>query len=207
MPAGQRYASAAVGEKISYGLIRLDPNLVDRLIKARDIAPRQGVFDPFMLHGVQRLMDVADRQDDVSALMAGALSHTLSLHLIRTYGFTSSPVQFPSSILEKWQVRMIREYIHDNLSETLTLEVLSGVLKLPPHRFLEGFRQAFCTSPAQYVINERLRRAQNLLTSTRLSITEIAVDTGFASHSHLCSRFSNRYGCTPGEFRKSVKAM
>jgi transcriptional regulator GlxA family with amidase domain len=50
--------------------------------------------------------------------------------------------------------------------------------------------------------NLRLEKAQNLLTQSPLSITEIALATGFCSSAHFAKTFRNRYGKPPSDFRK-----
>lgn len=203
VPAGQRYASAARGEQVTYGVIRLDPKLVDRLSIPQDIAARQGVFDPFALHVSKRLMEAIGDEDDISNMLAASLSESLSLHLAKTYGLKRQPIL--STILSESEIRVLREYVFDNLSEALTIDVLAALVRLPAHQFLAGFRQAFDTTPAQYVISQRLRRAQWLLAHTQLCITEIAADTGFSTHSHLCNSFAKRFSCTPSEFRRQSR--
>jgi len=72
-----------------------------------------------------------------------------------------------------------------------------------PERFPEGLDQEAFTTPGQYIIRQRLRRAQHQLASTRRDITSIALDCGFSSHSHLSASFARHLGCTPREHRGS----
>lgn len=58
----------------------------------------------------------------------------------------------------------------------------------------------------QYIIAQRLRRARWLLMHTRNDITTIALETGFASHSHLTTAFKQHTGLTPLAFRQSRRA-
>jgi AraC family transcriptional regulator len=45
-------------------------------------------------------------------------------------------------------------------------------------------------------------RAQELLATTQLSLTEIALTSGFADHSHFSRRFHQLMGVAPREFRR-----
>jgi transcriptional regulator GlxA family with amidase domain len=61
-------------------------------------------------------------------------------------------------------------------------------------------------SPHRYVVQCRVIRAQELLATTQLSLTEIALTSGFADHSHFSRRFHQLMGIAPREFRNCTKA-
>ncbi|WP_447971870.1 helix-turn-helix domain-containing protein [Nitrospira sp. M1] len=67
-----------------------------------------------------------------------------------------------------------------------------------------AFREAFGTTPAQYIITQRLRRVQSLLVNGKDDITSIAHATGFSSHSHLTTTFKKHLHITPSQFRQSI---
>jgi transcriptional regulator GlxA family with amidase domain len=64
-----------------------------------------------------------------------------------------------------------------------------------------AFRRELRMTPVQYVIAQRLQRSRWLLQNTTQDIGEIALATGFASHSHLTTTFKKHSGLTPSEFR------
>ena len=74
------------------------------------------------------------------------------------------------------------------------LDDLAAVAGMSVHNFLRAFRKSFGTTPAQYVIDQRLRRARWLLTNTAHDIVAIALETGFSSHSHLTATMHRRHG-------------
>jgi AraC-like DNA-binding protein len=53
-----------------------------------------------------------------------------------------------------------------------------------------------------FLEERRLDRAKQLLTSSDLSLAEIAVECGFASQSRLTTTFRRRTGFTPAQFRR-----
>lgn len=103
--------------------------------------------------------------------------------------------------LSDTNTRKLREYMHDNLSDVLRLNELGKVVGLSSHQLLVAFRRAFGTTPAQYVIHERIRRARLLLSQSREDITTIALRCGFNSHSHLTSTFTTMVGMPPKKYR------
>ncbi len=59
------------------------------------------------------------------------------------------------------------------------------------------FRRHLGMTPTQYFLKARLQRARHLLQYSTLSVTEIAIATGFASISHFTRRYAELYGRTP----------
>lgn len=60
-------------------------------------------------------------------------------------------------------------------------------------------------SPSLFIRNIRLQRAAQLITEGKLSITEIAENTGFSSSSYLSKCFQEMYGCRPSEYAEKAK--
>ena len=103
--------------------------------------------------------------------------------------------------LSREQEVRLREYIDSRLDRAVRLGELASVTGLRVHDFLRAFRASFGTTPAQYVLEQRVGRARWLLKSTRKDITEIALETGFSSHAHLSMTFRKRVGMPPAAFR------
>ncbi|MDE6126987.1 MAG: helix-turn-helix transcriptional regulator, partial [Muribaculaceae bacterium] len=58
-------------------------------------------------------------------------------------------------------------------------------------------------SVGQYIADYRMRRAKELLTGTRLPLSEIAIMLGYSSQRYFSSAFKQRAGVTPSAFRAS----
>jgi AraC family transcriptional regulator len=73
----------------------------------------------------------------------------------------------------------------------------------------EGFLKVFGTSipkmigtsPYQYLLQQRVEQAKQLLKQTDRSIMDIALECGFNSHSHLSKQFRQLTGVTPKTYR------
>jgi AraC family transcriptional regulator len=63
------------------------------------------------------------------------------------------------------------------------------------------FRRFFGCSVGAYMRRLRIGRAEQLLMKPHVSISEVALSCGFASHSHLCREFKVHMGVTPTEYR------
>jgi len=150
-------------------------------------------------------MKAVEATDDVSQMLSESLSQTIALHLCRNYmgqcAATATPTDGPR--LNAEAARQLREYIHENLCERITLAELSRLAGLTTHHLLVAFHKSFGTTPAQYVIQQRLRCAQRQLAGTKKDITNIALDSGFSSHSHLTACFQKHFGCCPTQMRRA----
>lgn len=59
-------------------------------------------------------------------------------------------------------------------------------------------------TPHQYLIERKLMLAEKLLQSTEMTVVDIALECGFASQAHFSSCFRNRYGVSPGKYRRDL---
>ncbi|MBK1835707.1 helix-turn-helix domain-containing protein [Roseibacillus ishigakijimensis] len=94
----------------------------------------------------------------------------------------------------------LADYIAQHLGEALTLQRLSSEVGLSEHELLIAFRARFGTTPAQYIINERIREARRRMHS-RASLTAIAYEVGFSSSSHLSAVIKKYFGISTRELR------
>ncbi|MCX7993416.1 MAG: helix-turn-helix transcriptional regulator [Fimbriimonadales bacterium] len=83
------------------------------------------------------------------------------------------------------------------------MQKVSERLCVSPRQCQRLFRVAMGCSPSEYLTELRLRRAANLLVSTNLSVSEIALEVGYLSLSHFSRVFRERFGKTPRAFRQS----
>jgi AraC family transcriptional regulator len=207
IPAHQRYCSEAKGGLVHYAELHLDSSIVNQLARktvvTRPARARAGHFDGFLHRGILELEALTERTDDLAKMAAESLSHSLLLHFYSGY---SDPVTVNPACREirlaAREKTSIEQFVAAHLDCTLRLETMAALVAMTSHEFLIAFRAEFGTTPAQYVIEQRLRRARSLLRSSGKNITTIAFETGFSSHAHLSTVFRNRLHMTPHEFRE-----
>jgi AraC-like DNA-binding protein len=100
-------------------------------------------------------------------------------------------------------LRCVREYIDGRLAENIRLDVLAGVAGLSRCHFARAFKQSVGIAPHAYVMQRRLERAERLLAETDLSLSQVALDSGFSDQSHFSSCFRKHFGTSPRSFRRS----
>ncbi|EXJ17076.1 transcriptional regulator, AraC family [Imhoffiella purpurea] len=96
-------------------------------------------------------------------------------------------------------------YVETHLAEPLSRETIAshlGVSRATLDRLLSA--RLGCSS-RELIYRSRLARARALLAHTECSITEVAAECGFASPSHLASRFRVAEGCSPRRYRARLR--
>lgn len=99
------------------------------------------------------------------------------------------------------RVNAVLQYIHDNYSNTISLEDLSAKFYLSKSRLSQQFREATGFSIGDYIITYRVKRACALL-QEGMRIQDISKATGFKSDTHFIRTFKKRVGVCPSEFVK-----
>ena len=100
--------------------------------------------------------------------------------------------------------RQVREFVGENLGVTIDLETLASIAGLSRFHFSRAFKVSFGLSPHKYLQQERLRRACELMEHTDSSITDIALQVGFASSSELARTFKLFKGHSPRQYRSAL---
>ena len=106
--------------------------------------------------------------------------------------------------LALWQKRRVAAYIAANLSSCIRAANLAHAAGLSTGHFFRAFRESFGEPPLAYVTKQRIRRCQELLLSSRASLSEIALDCGMCDQPHLTRVFRRIVGVNPGAWRRQL---
>ncbi len=94
-------------------------------------------------------------------------------------------------------------YIQQHLYEPLTLEDLARQAAYSPYHFTRLFKKIIGVPPQYYVSAMRLQKSKELLLQTGLSVRDISLEVGQQSLGTFTTRFTERVGVTPAQFRNS----
>ncbi len=95
-----------------------------------------------------------------------------------------------------------RRFIDECYDLPLDLNEISKQACLSRYHFLRLFRDAFETTPHQYLIQRRIEKAKELLRSRQLSVTDVCFEVGFQSLGSFSTLFHRCVGNTPVDYRK-----
>jgi AraC-like DNA-binding protein len=99
----------------------------------------------------------------------------------------------------------VLDYMHQNLSRDITRKDLADIMCLSETRFHYVFKDIMKVSPVKYLINLRMRRAQQLLLTTEKSITDIAFETGMNDVYYFSKHFKYYFHTSPMKYRQIHK--
>jgi AraC family transcriptional regulator len=85
-----------------------------------------------------------------------------------------------------------------------TLADLAEVARMSPYHLAHVFRREVGMPVYAYVVRLRLAQALSALVDSEADITSIALDAGFASHSHFTLHFRTLFGVTPAALRRGT---
>ena len=91
--------------------------------------------------------------------------------------------------------------MESHTAEPLALADIAGFARISPRQLTRRFQVAFGVSVMGYYRGVRLGLARKLLVTTALSLTEVALTTGFATPSHFSRAFAAEYGVAPSSLR------
>lgn len=187
--------------------IALSPSAVDNIAAQTGLDPQYlslidnfGTSDAMLAHVGRTLLSEIQSPGLGSRLMLETLISQVVIHLLRYYTRTPAlikPLETEAVEVLQARLRPVIEYVQTHYSEGLSLKRLADLLYLTPSHFSRLFKQAFGLSPYQFVIQQRVNAARNLLQDPSLTLTEIALEVGFADHSHLTRHYKRLTGSSP----------
>jgi AraC family transcriptional regulator len=102
-------------------------------------------------------------------------------------------------------VQRVKEAVAVAPAEKWDVEKLARIALISPFHLCRVFRRTTGTSVYDYVLRERLAATLDAVLDGE-DLTTIALDAGFASHSHFTARFRDFFGCTPVALRHCARA-
>ncbi|QJI38514.1 MULTISPECIES: helix-turn-helix domain-containing protein [unclassified Pseudomonas] len=97
--------------------------------------------------------------------------------------------------------RMVKQLILANLGESLEVTELARACALSRSHFSRAFKCTTGLSPQEWIRQQRIQRAKELIISSGLSLTQISQECGFCDQAHFCHIFSRSEGVNPMTWR------
>ena len=97
-----------------------------------------------------------------------------------------------------------RDFMDDCYELPLDLDQIARQACFSRYHFIRLFRQAFQQTPHQYLTRRRIERAKELLSSSRLTVTDVCFEVGFQSLGSFSSLFHKYVGHPPIAYRARV---
>lgn len=99
-------------------------------------------------------------------------------------------------------LRRARDLMDREYAEPLDLEAVAGAAGVSKYHFLRTFSAEYGVTPALYLTRRRIERAQDLLRTSNLTVTEVCHLVGFSSLGSFSARFSELVGEPPSAYQR-----
>jgi AraC family transcriptional regulator len=206
-PSHQPFSGRLTAEKGMFAnllVLALNPVFVSRVAEGLELdadrielTERRGIADPTLHHIALALRAGVQSGDALDRMYGEALSTALAVHILRKYGAAVlGPKRQYGGLPREKLVRAV-EYIQDQLNADLTVSAIAQTVEMSPDHFTKLFKESTGRSPYQYVVEARVRKAKELLTTGKLTISEAAHHVGFVDQSHLTRHFKRVFGLPP----------
>lgn len=186
--------AAGFVQSVARETLNKDPDRLELICENRIRDPRLEAIIMLFLAELQQ-------ENSGGKLYVESLSNVLAVHLLRQYTADKPHLPIYAGGLPERQVSQVLEYINNHLDQDIKLADLAQLLEMSQFHFSRLFKQSIGITPYQYLLQQRVERAKQLLKQSDRSIVEIALLCGFNSHSHLSKQFRQLTGMTPTAYR------
>jgi AraC family transcriptional regulator len=206
VPAGQpTYWRGPTNTSMSNLSIYLQPELIAQIAESSELNSDQielmdcfSQSDPHLYQIAMMLLAELRSGGIMGELYVESLTQVLVIHLLRYYSVFQPKIANRHHLPPRRLENAI-DYIHAHLDGDLSMVQIASSVNTSPTYFASLFKQATGISLHQYVIKQRVKRAQLLLKTTDLPISTIASQVGFANSSHLTYHCKRQTSMTPGQ--------
>ncbi len=101
-------------------------------------------------------------------------------------------------------VHQIKQYIMENSSKDISLEMIAERVNLSPYYISKLFKEQLGLNYIDYLTECRIERAKSLMCDSELSLKEITFEIGYNDPNYFSRVFRRVYGITPTEYRKMI---
>jgi AraC-like DNA-binding protein len=181
-----------------YRMLYLPPQLI------HEAAERHGQALPFVRAPVIRDQALAtalyEALRDLSVSPEDIEMDDLQMRLAAGLYRNSGAEPQSNSLIDAAAVRRVAEFLHDNISESVSSNQLEAISGMDRFALSRHFRRYMGTSPHRFQIMRRLQHARSLLVQGNISLAEVAFSSGFADQPHFTRHFKSTYGLAPGQW-------
>lgn len=175
-------------------------NMDDR-VKAGFLTPEKPVYHVGYSSDIERLYrsayEQATKEEAYSQqLMAGIVNHLIGMMYSLERNIELSKNQLHVDMINRARLR-----IREALESDLTIQQVAEDLGVSYSNFRKLFKEFTGLSPATYQQELRLMRAKELLSTTDLTVKEIAYRLNFESPDYFSAKFKAKMGCKPSDIK------
>lgn len=140
-----------------------------------------------------------------SNMMAWGYINIITALLFKSYLRQENEKKYTKSSLRKWEIaelQKITAMIRENPEQDYTVNELAEQSGVSIPKLQKGFKEMHGTTVSNFIRDVRLEKAEELIQTTDLNISEIVYTIGLSSRSYFSRIFKERYHCSPSDYQK-----
>lgn len=106
-----------------------------------------------------------------------------------------------NALKNKSRIGYVVDYIKNNLHQKLSIDAIAKLAYVSKSNFFKMFKEELGISPNEFIIQERIKKAKELLLFHHNSVSEVAYNTGFSDTNYFIRVFKQMEGVTPKIFQ------
>jgi AraC family transcriptional regulator len=194
-------------EEVEFSAIAICPTLLDRatqelMQREIELIPQFAIDDPVIQQLAFALKTEIQTGCMSGRLYGESLGTALAARLVQNYAVNKPSLEFKAKGLPRSQLERVIDYMEANLTRDLSILDLATLTGTSESHFSRSFKRSVGIAPYQYLMQQRVERAKQLLKQQTISISDIALDCGFANQTHLTKVFRQMTGMTPKAYQK-----
>jgi AraC family transcriptional regulator len=180
-------------------------SICEEMDSARAMVPafKSGTKNPSIAALLRLIADEHHCGGPSGALYSESLAHALAVQFVLADVVRRVPVPSAAPALPEHILSRVKARIEADLGESLTLGDLAKESGYSRAHFVRMFQASLGETPHQYILAQRIDRAQRMLREDHETLVEIAIACGFSSQAHMTVSFRHVLGTTPGQYRRS----
>ena len=107
--------------------------------------------------------------------------------------------------MEEGIVSQAKAYIHEHLTENISVASIASELYVTPNYFSRLFKSVTGEGCNDYIVRKRIEKAQNMLVSTNMKAGKIAVIVGYNDANYFSLAFKKHTGYSPTQYRERMR--
>ncbi len=107
---------------------------------------------------------------------------------------------------ESYRIRLIKQYISKNISKTITLDKIAGVVHIAPQYVCNLFKKETGMTLTEYINRERISIAKRMFPVEGVPLYQISKECGFKDYNHFSHTFKKIVGVSPAEYKRAKQS-
>lgn len=192
-----------------FGIVLLQQKALDRIGQETgfvipELQVRETIDDPILRSLVEILLHEKNEGFQNGALFKDSVGTAFASHLLHHYSVRPASRQRLVGGMAPSVLRRCKDLIEANIESDIRLGDLAKEARMSSSHFIRSFRQSTGQTPYQFLLHQRVKRAQFLMRDPLASLTEVALASGFADQHHLARVFRRITKLTPSSYRRSL---